>query len=155
MTFNVTVNLSQMLESGRACKMADLSKFICRHGKPVIDDSDNFEVTTYQIYALIKHDQNFRNWRLSLRSYDFNPITEVFTPLDEIIPVAWQNTERNMKLTKTILGLLSEDNLIFVGRPSMRNTSIIKYNRAYPADCLRKFGEILSLSDGCRIYVTC
>ena len=155
MAFNVTVNLSKLLECRRACKMGDLPKYISRNGKAVIDSSDNFEVTSYQIYALIKHDQNYKNWRLSLRSYDFNPITETFTPLETVIPDAWQTNERNMILTKTILGLLSEDNIIFVGRPSLRNTSIIKYNKNYPADCLRRFGEILTSSNDCRIFVTC
>lgn len=154
MAFNITLNLSKLLESRRACRMADLPKFITRHGKPVIDDSDNFEVTTYHIYALIKHDQNYKNWRLSLRSYDYNPITETFTPLEIILPEAWQNVNRDMELTRVILGLLAEDNLIFIGRPSMRNTSIISYNRSYPVDCLRKFGEIMTSSD-CRIFVTC
>lgn len=154
MAFNITLNLSKLLESRRACRMADLSKFITHKGKRITDDSDNFEVTSYRVYALIKHDQNFKRWRLSLRSYDFNPITETFTPLEIILPEAWQNVNRDMELTRVILGLLSEDNLIFIGRPSMRNTSIISYNRSYPVDCLRRFGEIMSSSD-CRIFVTC
>ena len=73
MAFNITKHVSRLLESKRACCMSDLPAFIARYGKPVIDDSDNFTTTSYEVYALIKHDQNFHNWRLSLRAYDFNP----------------------------------------------------------------------------------
>lgn len=154
MPFNITDNLSKMLESKRACKMADLPNYITLNGKTVIDSLDNFESVSYVVYALIKHDQNYHNWCLSLRSYDFNPITNTFTYLCDMLPKAWQNTKNNMEMTKTILALLSEDNLIFIGRPSLRNTSIITYNRRYSSSALRKFGEIL-LDDDCRVYVTC
>ena len=133
MAFNITENLSKFLDSKRCCKMSDLPAFISHNGTPIIDDSDNFETTSYEVYALIKHDQNFHNWRLSLRVYNFNPITYDFIPVYDLVPESWLNVRRKMELTKMLLMLLSKDNLIFLGRPSLRNTSIITYNR----QCLR------------------
>lgn len=154
MAFNITKHVSRLLESKRACCMSDLPAFIARYGKPVIDDSDNFTTTSYEVYALIKHDQNFHNWRLSLRAYDFNPITYDFIPLYDVLPESWQNARRKMELTRMIITLLSEDNLIFLGRPSLRNTSIISYHHDFSQVSLRHLGEILS-ADDCRIFVTC
>ena len=127
MAFDVKTNISDIFTQKSCCYISELPSYILSHS-PINHALNPFE---RQIYALVQTRCHYGNYRLSLRTYLFNGCNGSFTYLNELLPESWQSISFNRSLKIELLTLLLDKHLIFLGRPSLRNTQLITIDSLY------------------------
>ena len=138
MGFSVSKSVCSVFTQKRGCLINDLPSFILSSA-PVDPTCSMFE---RHIYSLVQVGNNFNNYRLTLRKYLYDGCNGSFHYVCDVLPESWQSIDFNRQLRMEMISLLLSHQLIFLGRPSLRNTQIITFNKGYKES---DFCELLSV----------
>lgn len=122
MGFDVKHNLSELFIQESFCSMSELPKQIILNS-PV---SCSLMPLERRVYALIQSGLNRGNYKLSLREYIFDRSNGCFSLVGVVVSESWQTVAVTRSLTFEICRLLLDGYIVFLGRPSLRNTQVIR-----------------------------
>lgn len=122
MGFDVKHNLSELFVQENCCCMSDLPKHIVLNSPA----SSSLEPLERRVYALVQSGLNRGNYKLSLREYIFDRSNGSFRQTGSIVSECWQTVAVTRSLTFEICRLLLDGYIVFLGRPSLRNTLVIR-----------------------------
>ena len=122
MGFDVKSNLSELFVQENCCCMSDLPKYIVLNSP----SSSSLEPLERRVYALVQSGLNRGNYKLSLREYIFDRSNGSFRLSGPVLSEAWQTVAVSRCITFHICRLLLDGYIVFLGRPSLRNTLVIR-----------------------------